>query len=273
VPDPNTGFVAISAGTGQSLGLKADGSIVAWGDNRFGQCNVPAPNTGFVAVSAGWDYNLGIKADGSVADNPAMRSAKLQTDGVFANVYGGIISAAWPDEFYIESDNRTCGLLVKKTGHGFAQGKRVNVAGTVSTNTNGERYIDASFVLANQSGTIKPLGMNNRALGGADWFFDEGAGTGQKGVLDGFGLNNIGLLVRVWGKVTEIEKPKHHTTPTWFKIDDGSGVSVKCVVPTGVRIRHNWKYVGVTGVSSCEKIEGNLYRLIRVRDLDDIIPY
>ncbi|MCK4342787.1 MAG: hypothetical protein KAY37_13800, partial [Phycisphaerae bacterium] len=37
------------AGSGNhSLGLKADGSIVAWGYNHHGQCNVPAPNTDFV---------------------------------------------------------------------------------------------------------------------------------------------------------------------------------------------------------------------------------
>jgi hypothetical protein len=53
-----------------SLGLKADGTIVAWGSNVSGQCNVPAPNAGFVAVAAGGDlaagHSLGLKADGTV---------------------------------------------------------------------------------------------------------------------------------------------------------------------------------------------------------------
>ena len=53
VPAPNSGFVAIAAGGSHSLGLKADGSIVAWGYNCYGQCNVPAPNSGFVAIAAG----------------------------------------------------------------------------------------------------------------------------------------------------------------------------------------------------------------------------
>ncbi len=48
---PNTDFVAIAAGGAHSLGLEADGSIVAWGLNTFGQCNVPAPNTGFVVLA------------------------------------------------------------------------------------------------------------------------------------------------------------------------------------------------------------------------------
>ena len=63
---PNTGFVAVAAGGDHSLGLKADGSIVAWGYNGYGQTNVPAANTGFVAVAAGGDHSLGLKADGSI---------------------------------------------------------------------------------------------------------------------------------------------------------------------------------------------------------------
>ena len=66
VPAPNSGFIAIAAGGYHSLGLKADGSIVAWGDNANGQCNVPAPNSGFVAIAAGGYHSLGLKADGSI---------------------------------------------------------------------------------------------------------------------------------------------------------------------------------------------------------------
>jgi hypothetical protein len=66
VPAPNTAFVAVVGGQHRSLGLKADGSIVAWGDNEFGQSTVPAPNTAFVAVAAGGYHSLGLKADGSI---------------------------------------------------------------------------------------------------------------------------------------------------------------------------------------------------------------
>jgi len=43
----------VARGRYHSLGLKADGSIVAWGANWSGQCDVPAPNSGFVAVGGG----------------------------------------------------------------------------------------------------------------------------------------------------------------------------------------------------------------------------
>ncbi|UCG32357.1 MAG: hypothetical protein JSU68_11900, partial [Phycisphaerales bacterium] len=49
-----------------SLGLKANGSIVGWGSNGTGQCDVPAPNTDFVAVVGSWWHSLGLKADGSI---------------------------------------------------------------------------------------------------------------------------------------------------------------------------------------------------------------
>ena len=59
-------FVQVAGGNWHSLGLKSDGSIVAWGWNNLGQCNVPAPNAGFVAVAAGKLHSLGLKSDGSI---------------------------------------------------------------------------------------------------------------------------------------------------------------------------------------------------------------
>ncbi len=67
VPAPNTDFVRVAAGDYYSLGLKADGSIAAWGSNYFGQLNVPAPNTGFIGIASGGFHSLGLKADGSIA--------------------------------------------------------------------------------------------------------------------------------------------------------------------------------------------------------------
>jgi len=44
-----------------SLGLKADGSLVAWGRNDWGQCNVPSPNEGFALIATGTSHSLGLK--------------------------------------------------------------------------------------------------------------------------------------------------------------------------------------------------------------------
>ncbi len=66
VPSPNSGFIAVAAGYGHSLGLRNDGSIAAWGRNNYGQCDVPSPNTGFIAVAVGEHHSLGLRNDGSI---------------------------------------------------------------------------------------------------------------------------------------------------------------------------------------------------------------
>jgi len=66
VPQPNSDFIAVAAGVNFSLGLKANGSVVGWGDNYDGQCNAPAPNSNFIKISAGASHSLGLKSDGTI---------------------------------------------------------------------------------------------------------------------------------------------------------------------------------------------------------------
>jgi alpha-tubulin suppressor-like RCC1 family protein len=65
-PEPDEGFMAAAAGDYHSLGLKADGRIIAWGDNTYGQTAVPGTNADFVAVGGGYYHSLGLKSDGRV---------------------------------------------------------------------------------------------------------------------------------------------------------------------------------------------------------------
>ena len=55
----------IAAGGWHMVGLKADGTMVAVGDNDFGQCNV-GNWTGVVQVAAGYWHTVGLKSDGTV---------------------------------------------------------------------------------------------------------------------------------------------------------------------------------------------------------------
>ena len=58
---PGDDFVAVApgGGFGFSLALKQDGSLAAWGDNRHGECDVPAGEM-FVAISAGGGYAVAL---------------------------------------------------------------------------------------------------------------------------------------------------------------------------------------------------------------------
>ena len=59
------GRETISAGAWHTVGLKSDGTVVAVGNNRYGQCNVSRWRD-IVAVSAGDNYTVGLKSDSTV---------------------------------------------------------------------------------------------------------------------------------------------------------------------------------------------------------------
>jgi alpha-tubulin suppressor-like RCC1 family protein len=56
VPNNLNGVIAISAGKFHSMALKADGTIVAWGNNFYGQTTIPNGLTSVVSIAAG-DYH------------------------------------------------------------------------------------------------------------------------------------------------------------------------------------------------------------------------
>ncbi len=235
------------------------------------------------ATFANWDFNTIWETEEGVTyphfqyervyDAVDVCSAKLSQDERPVLLTGAIVSAAWNDFFYVETDDRAAGIRVEKASHGLTDANaRATVKGVVKTSVDGERYIKAFVAYSDGTGTVDPLGIPLKSLGGGA-LYDPISGFGQIGVSQGIGLNNVGLLVRVWGRVVDVEPVTPPTQPTWFKIDDGSGIAVKCVVPDGVTIDQNWTYVSVTGVSSCEKIGDEVHRLLRVRTQESIQVY
>ena len=49
-----------------SLALKSDGTVYAWGYNAYGQTNVPAGLNNVVAIACGGYHDLALKSDGTV---------------------------------------------------------------------------------------------------------------------------------------------------------------------------------------------------------------
>ena len=63
-----TDFVQVECGALHTVALRADGSVVAWGDNAYGQCDVPALPAGltYVEVAASMTHSAARRSDGSV---------------------------------------------------------------------------------------------------------------------------------------------------------------------------------------------------------------
>lgn len=192
--------------------------------------------------------------------------AKRLPNGAAVSLSGAVVTGVFSSQFYVEADDRSSGIAVNKTSHGMTVGMRADVEGALSTNASGEKYINATAVVQNGTGTIEPLVLTNRRIGGADWEYDSATGAGQKGIKDGVDLNNIGMLVCTSGKVTYVGL-------NYFYVDDGSGAKdttaykgVK-VSAIGLTLPTLNKTVTVCGASSCSKSGSDLYRLLRATSI------
>ena len=199
--------------------------------------------------------------------------AKQTPDGPTVDLRAKVITAVFTGDgsLFVEEPDRTSGIRVLYTGTGLAVGDYVDVTGTVSTryvsSYPSERQIVATSVVRStplKNEPLRPVAMNSLAVGGAP--------TGLvPGVKDGVGLNNMGTLVSLAGRVTLV-------VSSLIYVDDGSGiadisgrvgVAVKC---PGVPDVMEGDMVSVTGV-----IEGSIpsgwttnRRYLHTRDWNDV---
>ncbi len=82
--------MAIAASFHHSLALKADGTVVGWGNNLFGKANGALAGSNVVAIAAGYSHSLALKADGTVVGWGGNGSG--QTDGALAG--GNVVALA-----------------------------------------------------------------------------------------------------------------------------------------------------------------------------------
>ncbi len=206
-------------------------------------------------LQAGQEFQLSFTC--TRADSVA--AARLRTNSDSVTCLGGIITAVLTDGFYVESADRSAGLKVLASGFTAARKTCVNLTGTMRTDLNGERYVEATWVEPIGYGSVKPLGINLLSLGGGDWHCLASSGAGQCGVTGGRGLNNIGLLVTTWGRVQTYGAG-------FFVISDGSPEPVTVLTRNTVLSPVVGDYLEATGVSSCMSIGGNTLRLVRQTD-------
>ncbi|HEY9062777.1 MAG TPA: S-layer homology domain-containing protein [Pseudobacteroides sp.] len=62
----DTIYTEVAAGDSFSAAIKNDGTVIAWGRNDYGQCNVPSGLSGVKAIAAGSNHVTALKDDGTV---------------------------------------------------------------------------------------------------------------------------------------------------------------------------------------------------------------
>ncbi|MEI6913612.1 MAG: Ig-like domain-containing protein [Armatimonadota bacterium] len=200
---------------------------------------------------------------GSALTIPA---GKQLGDNASANFTSRVVTAVYTNNFYMKDPGVSTGVKVIPVTMpaGLAVGDLVDVAGTIKTDANSERYIDASGLggasKQTGSGVVVAYTTKNDNVGGASWMYNAGTGAGQKGVSNGVSLNTIGRLMRTSGTVQS-------TGIGFFVINDGSILrSVKVAVPSGVLIPSIGSFVTVTGACSIEAGEP----VLKARSIADI---
>ncbi|MCE5198672.1 S8 family serine peptidase, partial [bacterium] len=227
--------------------------------------------------TVGWDQETGwglVNAYRALVNTPLAghRIGELNStaDGTTIKVDGAVITSGstdFSDRLYVEQDDRACAIMLPYTSVpiGFAEGDVVEVTGTLSIQK-GERAIKGATITKTSHQTpMKPLGVQTRYIGGGTLGFRPGA-------TNGLGMNNVSLLVSVWGKVTAVGW-------TYFYIDDGchledgSGMSGLRIATGSFNKPIKGSYVRVTGISSIEQPDGTTLSVpvVRVRRQGDIV--
>jgi hypothetical protein len=130
------------------------------------------------------------------------------------------------------------------------RGALVVVSGRLAT-TRGEREIVASSVSISGTGPVpKPVGCSNRNAGGGS-------------TAAGAGLENVGLLARLWGRVVEAGEG-------YLTLDDGSGRPIKALTYAPISQNDYALLTGVLGIEQDAAPGSPANVVLRVRDGFDV---
>jgi len=190
--------------------------------------------------------------------------------GGLVSIYGQTVTAGTDDFgtfFYMQAPDRSSGIRVD--GLPADRGAVVDVTGVLATR-DGEARVQACSMEVRGTADARPMSVRTGSLGGGI------AGTqpalwrsqrpGDLGPLPMSGLSNVGLLVRIMGRVGNPD-PESGT----FQIDDGSG-AVLCIAPAGLDPGPEGTFGTVTGISSVQMQTPHPIPVLRLRDTADFSP-
>jgi hypothetical protein len=205
---------------------------------------------------------------------PSPSAAKLQPDGTRLALASLVVtsepgSLSDPDRIYAEAADSSSGIALVNGGGETAlalEGSRVNVVGGVST-FEGERImLNPMVAVLGQGDPLPAVWMINRSVGGANLGVPP---LGQRGVLGGIGLNNVGLFIRTGGVVID------NSYVDYILINDGSKSPLW---ETGLRVAKAnlssvpevGSYVMVGGISGVRVRGSVLDAVVRPRKAGDM---
>ncbi|MCC6485457.1 MAG: discoidin domain-containing protein [Armatimonadetes bacterium] len=235
------GLVSVS-GSGNLSRLVSINSITGDGTLGISLAAGTASSSGGQAPAAGPSQTFEV-FNTVAAISPGQ--AKLLPDDSSVKLAGVPVSLLTTQSFYVEDSQRSSGLQIQPVSavDNLVEGALVSVIGKMTTDASGERALAGEVTLQGGSSSLNPFRMSNRQLGGEDWMTSAGPTRGQAGVLSPYGMNNIGLLVTVWGTVISAGNGE-------FVLDDGSGSPVRCILAPGDPAPSVGAFEFATGISS-----------------------
>lgn len=225
---------------------------------------------------AGLQYGTYTVSGISFTQFPSIADLKTRPDGTAADV-SAVVTWVSPDyqEFYIQSGppGSTGGILVRGDSSSLQVGQTASVLGLLGR-YNGERALYAAQIAGGATADVPdPIGVTNRSLGGGG----VGDNPGISGEVLGYGANNVGLLMKSWGRVTG--GAYDDSGNPFFYMDDGTNLADGNIYGfAGVRVELSpamatpslGSYVCAVGVSSIYRPEAQHNRRLRARTDSDI---
>lgn len=215
-------------------------------------------STYYISVRAidGMNNTSAVKTSSGVKvarSTSSIQHAKTFSDEVVVALPARVISAKFADRFYVEEPNRASAICVQGTTTAQV-GQQVTVMGVLGLIGACERAILNTKVTNPSAGlAIKPLFMVTGVAGG------ESYNASTPGISGGVGLYNIGMFVKMSGKVGKI-------ISGGFDLVDGSGITDSAGNPglkvISTTVPNVGKNVIVTGIVSCEKVGGPVYPVL-----------
>ncbi|MEJ5299045.1 MAG: fibronectin type III domain-containing protein [Armatimonadota bacterium] len=254
--DPGSGYVVPWTSAGTQTGVtRTDLSLVP-GTTYYWHVRAKSGNGKWSAV--GSSDGITVLSEGEIVRSPGQ--AKLRPDGEWV-MFEGVVTASFSASglTYVQAPDRSSGIAVS-AAETFPPGSVVQVAGSLATNADGERFVrDAVLTGKGSTAPLVPVCLTLRGCSGRAFFHSPTTGAGQRGVTEppGRGLSTTGLLVRVTGRVNEIG-------PEFVLLNDGSfpfltGVRVeRASLPPGIQVGDA---VSVTAISSLRRA-GTAYQLL-----------